>query len=149
MRGPFRRRGDSIEVRLSTEERRLIEMVPGILDSVDMGSTDPEAVRLRYEPHPGDPDAAETYRDLIGSDLEDSRRRDRHTLTASLDEGSLDPEQAEAWMRAIGEARLVLAARLGITEDGWEETIDVATDPEAGVLTFFAYIQDALVGALH
>ena len=47
-------------------------------------------------------------------------------------------------MRVIGEARLVLAARLGITEDGWEDD----ADPEMALLGYLGYLQDGLVGVL-
>ena len=39
----------------------------------------------------------------------------------TIEDDRLDLDDAECWMRAIGEARLKVAARLGIEEDGWED----------------------------
>jgi hypothetical protein len=50
-------------------------------------------------------------------------------------------------MRVVGEARIVLAGRLGIEEDGWEETASIE-DPEVAMLHYLGYLQESLVEAL-
>ncbi len=59
----------------------------------------------------------------------------------------LDEEEAQAWLTVVGEARLVLAARLGIEEDGWEELLPPER-PEVGALHFLGWLQSELVEAL-
>ena len=51
-------------------------------------------------------------------------------------------------MRVVGEARIILAARLGIVEDGWEQDVESSRDPEMALLGYLGYLQDALVGVL-
>ena len=48
----------------------------------------------------------------------------------------------------IGEARLVLADRLGIEDDGWEAETELQSDPELVLLGWLGYLQDAAVGVL-
>jgi hypothetical protein len=51
-------------------------------------------------------------------------------------------------LRALNEARLVLAARSGVIDDGpgWEERIPV--DPEVAVLAWLGYLESELLRAL-
>jgi len=61
----------------------------------------------------------------------------------------LDAQEATAWMRAIGDIRLVLASRLGIVEDG--DDGDVHDDETAmlrAIYDWLAFVQDTLVGAV-
>ena len=51
-------------------------------------------------------------------------------------------------MRVIGEARLVLASRMGITDDGWEAELERGNDPELALLGWLGYLQDAAVETL-
>ena len=82
--------------------------------------------------------------------MADARAADRERFAASLarlrDNPTLDFEEAEAWMVVLGDARLALGARLGITEPGWEEgSLD---DPDRIALGFLSYLQSQLVDAL-
>ena len=56
-------------------------------------------------------------------------------------------EDLEAFMRVVGEARLVLAARLGIEDDGWELEAR-PDDPEMALLGLLGWVQDSAVGFL-
>ena len=144
MTEPFVRRGDVVEVNLAVATRRALKGLPALIAAAgDAGG------RLEYEAHPSDPEAEDRYRELVGSSLEESRAADRSLLLRgyALEEIGLD--QAEAWMRVIGEARLVLAVRLGIEEDGWEGEVDPdAFDPDMALMLYLGYLQDRLVEAL-
>ena len=79
-----------------------------------------------------------------------ARRGDRERFANSLeglaDRHILDWEEAESWLIVLGDARLALAARLGITEPGWEEgSMD---DPDRIALGFLSYLQSQLTDAL-
>jgi hypothetical protein len=140
---PFRRSGSLVRVRLSDEERAILASVPAIIsDAGDAGG------RFDYRAHADDAEAEGRYRDLIAGSLETMRAEDREQFLCTLGEASIDLETAEAWMRVIGDARLVLAGRLGIEEDGWEESTDPATDPDVALITYLGFIQDELVTAL-
>jgi hypothetical protein len=143
MSAPFTRKGSDVRVRLDADSRAVLAALPDLL----AGSDDADG-RLSYRVHPGDAEAEARYRDLVGDSLDDLRREDRSTLTRSCGEGTIGLEEAEAWMRVIGEARLVLAVRLGIEHDGWEEEADPAQSPEMALLGYLGYLQDGLVGVL-
>lgn len=143
MSRPFRRQGDTVSVRLSAAELAVLGGLAGLIEADgDAGG------RLDYLAHPGDVEAEQRYRDLIGDDLDRLRSADRRTFGGGLAADELSLEDAEAWMRVLGEARIVLASRLGITEDGWEEDAATDDDPEMALLGYLGYLQDALVEAL-
>jgi len=143
MSGPFTRRGDEVRVKLDRDTRDVLAGLPELL----AGSDDADG-RLTYRVHPDDPEAEERYRELVGDSLDDLRRGDREVLVRGIGDSTIGIEDAEAWMRVIGEARLVLAARLGIERDGWEEDADPAQNPEMALLTYLGYLQDRLVAIL-
>ena len=65
-------------------------------------------------------------------------------------EVSLDEAQATAWLRSITDIRLVLAARLGILEDGDEGDIhDQESALQRVVYDWLAGVQEFLVLALQ
>jgi len=141
---PFTRSGDMVQVHLSRSEISVLEDLPELVAGEgDVGG------RLAYTAHPGDAEAEARYLDLIGDDLDRLRAADRKAFAGGLGATSITLEVAEAWMRVVGEARIVLASRLGITEDGWEEEAERTRDPEMALLGYLGYLQDALVGALE
>lgn len=142
MSEPFRKKGDAVLVRLSEAERTAIAGIPEIIEAA--GGADG---RFEYRAHLGDAAADRRYQELVGDDLASLRAADREAFRAAIQTDSLEPEQAEAMMRVIGEARIVLALRLGLEEDGWEETAPIE-DPEVAMLHYLGYLQDALVEVL-
>ncbi|OFW66196.1 MAG: hypothetical protein A2Z12_07310 [Actinobacteria bacterium RBG_16_68_21] len=143
MTEPFVRTGDGVRVHLSKAEIAVLRGLPEVIAADgDAGG------RLDYRAHPDDPTAEARYRDLIGEDLNRLRAADRRAFTRGLGRGEVTVEDAEAWMRVVGEARIVLAARLGITDDGWEDDARTTRDPEMALLAYLGYLQDALVTAL-
>src|SRR2546426_10571 len=54
-------------------------------------------------------------------------------------EVELAPEEVEAWLHVLNDARLALGARLGITEDPEAEEID-PSDPEAAAHAMYAWL---------
>jgi hypothetical protein len=68
-------------------------------------------------------------------------------LVESLGEGDvrLDRDEAEVWLRAINDLRLIIASRLGIVEDD-----DVGTGDEVmqDVYFWLGYVQGSLLDAM-
>lgn len=143
MKEPFRRSGDTIRVTIGPLERAALAALPDLIARA--GDADG---RLDYRAHPGDDQREAEYRDLIGAGLDDLRADDRRRFTVGLGADRLDVEQAEAWLRVIGEARLVLAAGLGVEHDGWEEEANPGESPEWALLSYLGYLQDRLVSVL-
>jgi hypothetical protein len=142
VRSPFGLHRGRITLRLGSVERSALASVPGLLDNGD----DAEG-RLSYVTHPDDPSAERRYRDLVGDDLDVMRREDRALFERVVSGDEVEPEDVEAFMRVVGEARLMLAARLGIERDGWESEM-TPDDPEMALLAWLGYLQDAAVSTL-
>ena len=145
---PFARRGEEVRVRLSAHERALLRAIPEQLDDIGDASDDPAAARLEPPAHREDPAASKRFRELVGDDLSRARARDRERLADRADAESLTLEEAEAWMRVIGEARLAIAARIGIEDESWETDRSLAESREGLTLQYLSYLQDSLVRAL-
>ncbi|MGH9280966.1 MAG: DUF2017 family protein, partial [Acidimicrobiales bacterium] len=80
---------------------------------------------------------------------------DRHlaaldALEATAGADHLDVEQADTWLKAINEVRLVLGTRLDVTEEGDERPASI-TDPRATAFAAYDYLsglQAELIEAL-
>lgn len=141
----FRLDQDQVIVNLEPHAREILAMLPTLLEAVRID--EPASRRLDYSAHPDDSEADGSFRELIGDDLDDARTADRRSFTDSISRPAISLEQAEAWMRVVGEARLVLAARVGVTDDEWERSAD-PSDPQTALLGYLGVVQDALVEAL-
>ncbi len=143
MSRPFESGTAGIRLTLGRDEIGVLRSIPTLLEIG--GDADG---RLDYTPHPNDLDAADRYRDLVGNDLDVLRNDDRSQFDATLSGEPVAVATVEAFMRVVGEARLVLAARIGITDDGWETEMERGTDPELTLLGWLGYLQDAAVETL-
>lgn len=144
----FSRRGGRVEARVPPPFLEVLSSVPALLDAVGEDPDDPAARRLRPPFFLDDPAADTELRRLAESDLDAGRRRDRdlvRSLAAGGGRGRLDREDAEAVLRVLAEARLVLAARAGVEgEEDYEEI-----DPRmAGLLDVLGVLQVELLEAL-
>ena len=148
MRRAFKPHKDGVAVRLSADEREFLSALPEMLALVDESPEDPGHARLHVSAYPDDPAAQAEMDEYSGSQLAEGRAVDRDLFTTTVQSGSsvLNPDEAEAWLTVLGDSRLALAARLGITEPGWE--IGEDDDPQRITLGFLSYLQDQLVEVL-
>lgn len=149
----FVREGNAIRSRLREFELALLRMVPQLIDTVGEPGIDRAADRLTPQVYADDSERSAEFRRLAGELIDDGRAEDVAALRDLVDAvevgRSLTEEQAAGWMRAINHARLILGARLGIEEDGWEETSGVSMDqPQVVMLQLLTQIQADLIGAL-
>ena len=149
----FVARDGVIHTRLSDFEVAVLRLVPQLLADVGVSGADPAADRLTPQIHPDDPERSEEFRRLAADMIQGTRDTDADVLAAGLDRiadgGSLSFEDAASWMRALAHARVILGARLGIEDDGWEGDRAAAVgDSRIGVLHFLGHVQDDLVAAL-
>lgn len=143
MSRPFVRDRNGIRVALGGVERSAMFQLPSLVRrGGDAGG------RLDYRAHPDHADREAGYRDLVGDGLAELRSEDHRLFLAGLEAGRLDGDQAEAWLRVIGEARLILAAGLGIDHDGWENEADPTSSPEMALLGFLGFLQERLIAVL-
>jgi hypothetical protein len=145
-------RGGGVMVRLDSREIETLQLVTEILESVGDAASDPGAARLDVSTYPEDDDASFEFRRLMASEVETGRNADRSAFSVSLEaandgELNLSAGEAEAWLVVIGEARLVLAARLGIEAEGWGADEDDINPPMA-LLHYLSWVQGSLSEAL-
>lgn len=148
MTGPFRGRRGTITVALSTQERAILRGLPEFLDGLGDGDSDPAAARLNPSAYPDDPAADADFRNLVEDDLARSRASDRKRFLDTLSAESIDEDDAQAWLRVLGDARLALAARMGIQDEQWEDDRSLAESSEGATLHYLSYLQDSLIRAL-
>lgn len=142
----FRTEGETIVVSLSLEEKTFLSDVVPML--VSLPPDDPAARRLSPPVYLADPESNEEWWRLMGPELREAKRYDRHVFTRiTTDEGEtvLTAAEADAVLRVLNEARLVLGVRLGIeVEDDYD-----ALDPQqTWILDYFAFLQEELMTEL-
>lgn len=140
----FDRSGETLVSHLRLTDRIVLKRLPALLEGVG-GGDDPAAARLDPDAYE-DEAAAQEFRRLVADELDAARREDRQTFERTLGAKSLTLDEAEAWVRVVGDARLVLAARSGITSENWED--DTRSDPQLALLGYLSYVQSSLIRAL-
>ena len=140
-----------VAIRLSAPEVAILSRVPELLGSVGADPDDP-AVRRLHPPayRDGGPAADELYR-LTKDDVADARSADVDVFTRDLDravEGiDISTADAEAWIRVLGGARLVLASRRGLFDVEDLSTVP-ADDPDVALVNLLGAYQQGLSEAL-
>ena len=152
MTGPFRSVDRGIELTMEHWECAALETIPGLLNSVGAPGEDPAADRLDQAPYPDDPEASAEFRRLMADEMAQSRAADRAAFALTVEQAPrgviLSPGESEAWLRVLGDARLVLASRLGIADDGWEEQFS-ESDPSIALLHYLGWLQQSLAETLE
>lgn len=147
------------------EVAHLTDLIEQFVELLSTGSTsDPAVARLVPDAYRGDPEAAQEFRGLTQDDLLTRRSEDARIVLASLLHdgepvriGTLDRVEAErelvvrvegattnAWLRTLAALRLVMAERLGVTD----ESDDRSDDARYSVYEWLAYRLEGLVQAL-
>src|SRR4051794_21402148 len=143
-----RERDGSYRLRLSRDERELLESLPAQLDGLLDEPSNPDLRRLfpaAYE----DERAQDEYSLLVGDELVNGRRRARAPPAAAAAADSRTPEQAGAWRPGLNTLRLVLGTRIAVREDA-PPRID-PRDPraqETAISLSLSWLQEQLVEAM-
>ena len=137
-------------LRLPEGERELLRRLPEELRSVlELAPEDPALRRLFPRTYQDDQDEA-AYQELMGDELLNGRRRALQVLAETAEADRLTAEQAQAWLTALNDLRLVLGTRLEVSEDSLLGDLP-EDDPRAPDLALYAYLswlQEQLVEAL-
>jgi hypothetical protein len=135
----IRRRPDGgFDLDLPPEERQLLSTLPAALREVVTGD-DPAAERLFPPAHPDDPLREDEYRQLTRESLVGKRLSAIEVVERTIDASHLDEEELSAWLGALNDLRLVLGARLEITEEDAERELD-PDDPRAVAMSLYHYL---------
>ena len=145
-----RTRKGTIKVELPPEERELLRSIVGEMRAVLSDGEDPALDRLYPVAYPKDEEREAEWKALIRSELADHHAAALALLEETADAETLDEEQANAWLRALNQVRLLLGTRLEVTEEGGERPLE-DDDPRAptfALYDYLAFLQDQLVDAL-
>lgn len=138
--------------------RELVEQYVELVTTPD-DPRDPAARRLSPDAYPDDPDAAAEFRELTRDDLAATRAADARLVLAPLSRPrdhagdaesaailtlALDAQEQTAWLRTLAGLRLVLAERIGISD----ESIMPVGDPRFDVYEWLGYRQEMLLRSL-
>jgi len=177
----IKRRGGAIRVHLRPEERMVIsgfarevaELLGGTAapdpdplaaivgmpapagEGAPERPTDPALLRLLPDAYADDPGGAAEFRRLTEEQLRSGKAALLVQLADdidSADELDLDDEQADAWVQALNDIRLVLGSRLGVDDDDGTWRTSLARDDERMPLVaaydWLAGLQERLLDAL-
>ncbi len=142
--------GGEVELRLSRDERSLLAGLVAELRALLDGVPGDRSLRRLFPPAYDDEDDERAYRDLMGGELLDGRRAALELVADTLDRDRLSAEEADTWLRALNDLRLVLGTRLDVQEDTFASELR-PDDPRAPALAVYGYlswIQEQLVEAL-
>jgi hypothetical protein len=142
--------GGAVELRLSRDERSLLAGLLAELRALLDGAPGDPSLRRLFPPAYDEEDDERGYRELMGDELLDGRLAALELVAETLDRDRLSAEEADTWLRALNDLRLVLGTRLDVQEDTFATELR-SDDPRAPALAVYAYlswIQEQLVEAL-
>lgn len=145
-----RRSDDEVELTLSRDERALLAGLAAELRAqLDDDTQDPSLRRL-FPPAYEDEADERAYGELAGDSLLEGRREALELLARTVDRDRLSAEEADAWLRALNDLRLVLGTRLDVQEDTFASDMrpDDPNAPALAVYGYLSWIQEQLVAAL-
>lgn len=154
--------GDSVRVRLDAPEAdTLASLLTDLINALQPGGLDPDDPvyrRLYPDGYQENPEAAEAFRSMTESSLQQERLGRAEQCLAGLAEAgsakrkidvTLDAEASRRWLQVLNDMRLAIGTRIGITEDEHDFDFDPG-DPDSMPRAVYAYltaVQDALVRA--
>jgi hypothetical protein len=138
-----------VRLRLHEGDVLLLRELLGELEAMLDDPDDPALRRLFPKAH-DDPASEEQYRSLVHDQLVEGRSKAAATMRDTLRKDTLSADEADAWLRALNDLRLLLGTRLDVTEDLDYENIDL-NEPRGRDLAVYGYLtwlQEQLVEAL-
>lgn len=120
-----------------------VALLTDVIELVDSAGDD---LALPASAYPDDPAEDAQYQRLIAAERSQARSADQSAMSLTLEHAGqgviLTRAEAEAWLRILGEGRLIIAGRLGVTDDQWEDDED---SEELAVLHYLSWLQASLV----
>ncbi len=160
----FDRRGEGIVVTLDANEIELLRTIPDeVRRALEKPASKDDPVYNRLFPSayldPTEEGAEQEWQELVHPELLQSRLAALELVTTTLEravtkrgraEVELAPEEVEAWLGVVNDARLTLGTRLGVTEDAEAEALDPSdpTAPTQAVYGWLTWFENDLVETL-
>jgi Domain of unknown function (DUF2017) len=145
-----RTRAGEVRLRLPRSERDLLRSLPSELHALlDAAPDDPSLRRLFPPAYEDEADEAE-YRRLMADELAAGRRRALQVVEETADRDRLSDDEAQAWLTALNDLRLVLGTRLDVQEETLLHGLDPGDprSPELALYGYLSWLQEQLVEAL-
>jgi hypothetical protein len=149
-------RGGGYDLRLPTEERALLAVLPLQLISLleDAGDKTPDELpdalrRLLPTAYSTDPDAERAFVSMTREDLVEHHRESLETMSATAEETWLNEDQLVAWLGALNDLRLSLGSMLGASEDEAEPPAARTHPAEWIAYMYLGALQSELVDILE
>lgn len=142
--------GGGVFVRLPAVERELLQQLRAeLVTMLETSADDPSLERL-FPPAYEEKRKEREYRRLMGEELLAGRRRALDVLEATAGQEQLSADEADSWLIALNDLRLVLGTRLDVQEYTFAEGLDQRDPraPELAVYTYLTWLQGALVEAV-
>jgi hypothetical protein len=122
--------GGGVDLRIPAPARGMVRSMAAQLRELygsDAAADDPAVARLFPTPYLDDPLASLGFDERMADELRQSRLEAIAVVERTADARRLSIEEADAWIRTLNDARLVLGTRLEVTEDSTED--DFRDDP--------------------
>ena len=144
----FGRQGDRIEVRLSQDERDLIEELANQFRSVLEADHDPDLRRLYPTAYPEEPNRNNEYTALVHDDLVTARLEAVDVVLATSSSNSIKNEELGSWMNMFNGLRLLIGNRLDVCED---DVFDPFAEdaPARALLVWLSHLLEEAVGVAN
>jgi hypothetical protein len=140
------RRGDGVRVGLGVEERELVRrLCDQVASAVESPEGDAGLARLFPAAYADDPEAAAEFEELARPALAQGKVAALRRVEETAGEERLGPDDAQAWLTALNDVRLVLGTRLGVTEDPADHDL---AHPGYAVYAWLTWLQSELIEAL-
>jgi len=130
----------------------MVGLAPGAVEP----PADPALGRLLPDAYSGDAGAAAEFRRYTDADLRAGKRAHAETVLAVLEPATTDGgrlpltrEDADAWLGALNDLRLVLGTRLDVTEEMPDSPGDEARDRALHLYAWLGYLQESLLAVLE
>jgi hypothetical protein len=142
--------GGGVTLVLPDVERELLQQLRAELVALLETEPDDPSLERLFPPAYEDKRADREYKKLMGDELLSGRRRALDVLEATAGQEQLSAEEAESWLTALNDLRLVLGTRLDVQEDTFADGLDMRDPraPELAVYSYLTWLQDALVSAI-
>ena len=139
-----------VEPQLSRDERKLVANLASELRSLLDGDTGDPSLRRLFPPAYEEEADENAYRDLMSDELLNGRRDALDLVARTAKQKRLSADEADGWLRALNDLRLVLGTRLDVQEDMLLDHLS-PDDPRASALAIYgwlSWLQEQLVAAL-
>ena len=145
-----RGRDGGVELRLGNEERALLVGLVDELQELLAGDRRDEGLRRLFPRAYDDAADERAYRELTGDSLLAGRREALDLLARTAGNDRLSAEEADAWLRALNDLRLVLGTRLDVSEEALLDDVSPHDPraPQLGLYAYLSWLQEQLVEAL-